>query len=201
MGVLVNGQVQLKVRNALVELANDTKWDSWVRKWNWLDGDPCIKKWAGIGCDPSNTIIQSLILDHNNLVGTLGPPISSLTSLITINLSHNYLSGTFGNTLNSLNSLKKFDCSYNLFSGTVPLLFNSSNLTDLNFQNNDFTQLPTNILPLTALKTLALSVNPHLSGTIPSIINTFTSLENLNLYATQLNGTIPKINSLSQMYI
>uniref|UniRef100_A0A6B2LIK0 Leucine-rich repeat-containing N-terminal plant-type domain-containing protein n=1 Tax=Arcella intermedia TaxID=1963864 RepID=A0A6B2LIK0_9EUKA len=140
-------------------------------------------------------------MDHNNLVGTLGPPISSLTSLITINLSHNYLSGTFGNTLNSLNSLKKFDCSYNLFSGTVPLLFNSSNLTDLNFQNNDFTQLPTNILPLTALKTLALSVNPHLSGTIPSIINTFTSLENLNLYATQLNGTIPKINSLSQLVI
>lgn len=55
-GTLVTAEYQ-----ALLELYNqpdannNPRGDSWSTKTNWLSGDPCENKWAGVYCDASNT--------------------------------------------------------------------------------------------------------------------------------------------------
>ena len=56
---------------------------AWFMRNNWNNnGDPCAPKWFGVVCDGSGTNVVSLVLDQNDLAGTL--PDLFLPELVTL---------------------------------------------------------------------------------------------------------------------
>jgi hypothetical protein len=65
---------------ALVQFANAFQYKSWRTNKNWLDGDPCLNYWYGVGCNIYGHII-SLHFFENKLVGYFDPSIQNLIYL------------------------------------------------------------------------------------------------------------------------
>src|SRR5262249_53372100 len=116
--------------SALVALYNSTAGDTWTNNTNWCSGGcpatgtPTFNvgnegSWRGILCDAAMAHVTAVQLRANNLVGTLPPELSNLTSLITIDLSLNQLSGAIP-PLTTLPNLTSFDVSGNRPNGPFP---------------------------------------------------------------------------------
>lgn len=70
----------------------------------------------------------SLILSHNNLVGSISPGFGNLRGLMVLDLSVNNLTGTIPDELSGMSSLETLDLSHNDLTGVIP-----NSLTKLNF--------------------------------------------------------------------
>jgi hypothetical protein len=81
----------------LSDFYNSMNGDNWVNNTNWLiDPDPCT--WNGISCNGAGEV-RKVILDDNNLVGTLSASNSlcDLPALTDLNLSFNSIGGHYQN--------------------------------------------------------------------------------------------------------
>lgn len=87
--------------------------------------------------DQIPSIVTSIDLSNNNLVGHIPSEIGCLTGLVTLNLSRNNLNGSIPETLGSIKQLESLDLSSNQISGEIPTqLVNIDFLQDLNLSNN-----------------------------------------------------------------
>lgn len=156
----------LTQREALIDFYESTNGDGWNKKAQWLSlVDEC--EWYGIGCN-SNGIVTTLILDNNNITGTIPESLGDLSLLREVELQDNSLTGTIPGSIGKLGVISAIDFSRNEIGGTIP-----DSLGNLRF-----------------LIGFRMSQN-HLTGTIPSTIGGLPYLAHLYFSDNDLTGTIP----------
>ncbi|KZV28216.1 hypothetical protein F511_20882 [Dorcoceras hygrometricum] len=158
-------------------------------------------KWTNVNCDTTNSFVTGINLDSASVSGTLPPEINTLSQLKSIALQKNSL------------------------SGSLPSFENMTALEQIFLDGNGFTSVPKNfLLGLTSLQTLSMSGNYKLGpweiptyltesstlvtfnagnasiyGVIPDIFGSFPNLQNLRLSYNNLNGSLPKSFSGSEI--
>ncbi len=137
------------------------------------------------------TSLQTLSLYSNSLSGTIPTELGDLTSLQTLSLYSNSLSGTIPTELGDLTSLQTLSLYSNSLSGTIPTeLGDLTSLQTLSLYSNSLSgTIPTELGDLTSLQQLLLNQN-QLSGTIPDF-STLRSLRTLDLsHNVSLSGSL-----------
>lgn len=184
---------------AIYEYTWGDNWDS-LRNWN-IVADSI----RSIDCDLSTLFgtelnedgrVNTIILNNNDLNGSIPKEIGLLTELKYLNLSkNNFVWGekeipTEIRNLVHLEYLNLAECNFEDF---IPAeLGNLINLEELIMNNNEFGRgIPAEIGNLTNLKVLDLS-NNKLRGSIPIELSNLDSLEYLYLYNNELSGSMPK---------
>ena len=214
---------------ALVAVYDATGGSTWTNQTNWkVNNTPCdsTNGWYGVTCsgDAPKHITQ-LVLDQNNLIGTIPTEIGNLTYVIYLNLATNSLTGSIPTTTGNMTALMYLYLGYNDLTGGIPTeVSNLSNLLTLNFVGNQLSgSIPKEIGSMTGLLQLELAWNElgseipvelggmaslrnmvlignNLEGSIPTSLGGLSNLEWLMLYDNQLNGNIPPaIGSLSNL--
>lgn len=159
-------------RDALIAFYNATNGDEWINNYNWCSDRP-VNEWYGISC--LGKFVDKIVLDNNNLNGTLPDEIGELTNLRYLNLTTDYghqtpnkLYGKIPESIGNLKKIKELQLTQNQISGS----------------------LPNNISKLTNLEILGL-MNNQLSGTIPEGFGNLAKLEHLSLDGNNLSGSLP----------
>ncbi|MEM9885905.1 MAG: 3-coathanger stack domain-containing protein [Bacteroidota bacterium] len=182
----------------LEDFYSATNGSSWTTNTDWLsDCDPCGEldgtPWHGITCDINNQVTQ-LILQNNNLTGSLPSNIGDLSSLQTLDLRENSLQGALPISLGNLAYLKYLLLQNNGgFTGNIPTqLGDLSNLKSLRLEVSQLTGgIPASLGNLDSLEYLGLSDNFNLGGTIPTTLGNLSNLQYLYLKNCGLTGSIP----------
>ncbi|GAB2269771.1 hypothetical protein Dimus_004693 [Dionaea muscipula] len=144
------------------------------------------------GCSPLPWVnLYSLILNFNNITGSLLPPPSS--SLSEYSLSSNQLGGEISPLICKATSLISLDLSSNGLSGKIPrCLGNLGNtLISLNLAGNNLRGTIPDIFPKTCRLLCLCLGNNQLQGEVPRSLSNCPSLEMLDLTSNQINGTFP----------
>ena len=209
----VNAQVNVQDSLALVDLYDSTDGSHWFRHENWKSGP--VATWVGITV--KNTRVTEIVLQDNNLMGSIPSSIGNLTNLEYLNLFRNKLSGKIPSSIANLTNLQSLVLDANNLSGNIPSsIGNLINLKILSLDGNKLSgKIPSSIGNLTNLQALDLPGNQlsgsfpssignlinlqyihlehgnHLSGDIPSSIGNLTNLLTLDLENNQLSGSIP----------
>ncbi len=142
-----------------------------------------------------------MILNDNQLSGSIPPQIGDLGSLFFINFTRNQLSGPIPPELGNLGSLTDLVLTFNVLSGAIPsALGNLGALTNLNLAGNQLSgSIPPEIGNLGSLTHLLLSGN-QLSGSIPPQIGNLSGLEYASLSSNGLSGDLPvQIGNLTSL--
>ncbi|KAM1688643.1 hypothetical protein FF2_035892 [Malus domestica] len=177
------------------------------------------------------TELTVLDIGSNNFSRTLPPKLGNLVKLENLNLDSCGHGGEIPSTFANLTNMQAFSASDNPFSGKIPDFIGSwTNLTSLEFQGNSFEgPIPTSFSQLTSLKYLYISDiydgsssldfiknmknllnckklrNALITGTIPSDIGEYQSLETLDLSFNNLTGQLPSslftMSSLTYLFL
>ncbi len=174
---------------ALEDLYTDTAGASWTTKTNW-DTVSDVGTWYGV--TRTGTHVTTILLNSNNLVGTLPSSISSLTGLVSFNVQNNTLSGPIP-SFTSNTALINLIMSYNQFTGSIPSLSTNTLLEYVYFNNNQLTGSIPSLSTNTVLVDLYIN-NNQLTGSIPSL-STNTLLRYVDLGYNQLTGSIPSLTT------
>ena len=122
-------------RGALVALYNATDGANWHNNTNWLSDKP-LHEWYGVNAD-KNRNVKNMLLQRNNLRGTIPAELGNLANPKILSLHGNLLTDTIPPELGNLQSLQSLSFSYNYLSGKVPdTLGNLTNLTNLSLGRN-----------------------------------------------------------------
>ena len=142
------------IYSALMAFYNATGGDKWTNNANWGSEKP-IDEWYGVEVGLDGEKI-SLILNDNNLSGTINNELDELTFLHTLYIYGNKISGL--NVSKNIN-LKRLSCGGN----TIQTLDLRSNLNLLNLEcyNNQMTELYVNekIQSLTCMNNLLTNID------------------------------------------
>mmetsp|Transcript_39637 Transcript_39637/g.75859 ORF Transcript_39637/g.75859 Transcript_39637/m.75859 type:complete len:217 (-) Transcript_39637:537-1187(-) len=109
-----------------------------------------------------------LILDSNQMTGSLPSELGALSSLSYLHIGNNQFTGTVPTELGTLTSLTSLQCGGNQLTGT----------------------LPTELIALTRLTWMGF-YNNQLTGTVMTELGIMTSLRRINLHHNQLTGSLP----------
>jgi Leucine rich repeat len=158
-----------------------------------------ICSFEGIECKYPDGKDQSTIigihLPNMGMSGSLPEAaFSALPNLESINFASNALRGTLPQTFLDLGKLKKVDLSNNELSGTFPAFKAAeATLSKLMVGHNKLhSTLPAEaICPLHNLKSLDISGNEEMHGTLPSCIEDFNDLSTFKFDGVGLHGSIP----------
>eukprot|EP00977_Amphora_coffeiformis_P014950 scaffold4269_cov168-Amphora_coffeaeformis.AAC.1 len=159
---------------SLAVLYYSTRGDEWRDNTSWVgSAPPCgiqgSAPWFGITC--TSSVVESLTLPENDLVGQLPSELRGLTGLQNIVLNGNSLSGNLPATISELANLTTLDLGENFIAGTIPPSIGSaSNLMTLSLQFN------------------------QINGPIAPEINRLVNLRTLNLNGNMLTGAIPPLS-------
>jgi Leucine-rich repeat (LRR) protein len=182
---------------ALVALYTSTNGPGWTNKTEWLlTNTPST--WYGVTVLSSH--VTSLILQSNNLNGSLPFELGNLTSLTVLFLDHNNLFQGIPYGLGNLTSLTALDLSSNWFYSSIPsVLGGLTNLTYLNLNASWVGgSIPTQLGNLINLNYLDLGWN-QLAGAVPAELGNLAALDELYIQGNaELSGPLPSsLTSLS----
>ena len=104
--------------STLPSLYNTTDGANWKNNTNWLSDKP-LGEWHGVTTD-DNGRVSVLMLQANNLKGTLPSELSSLSNLRWLMLPNNGLGGELPAWLASLSNLNTLELEINEFTGEIP---------------------------------------------------------------------------------
>ena len=191
--VAVQAAIPAPERQALLDLYTSTNGAGWTDNsgWGGAAGTECT--WYGVICDAGETTVVAIVLENNELFGTLPASLEGLSNLQVLDLAFNFLSGPIPPGLGNLTSLMVLDLATNdnLAGPIPPDLGNLSNLQELTLAYNALSGgIPPGIGNLTNLQKLDLHHN-HLNGQIPQELGSLTSLQLLYLSENQLTGAVP----------
>jgi len=203
VNIIVREMIPPEEREALVALYDSTNGSGWTNNSNWkTDSDPC--SWYGVSCSDGH--VTSLMLDSNELSGSIPPKLGNLTNLTILWLYENQLTGAIPPELGNLTNLTQLILSANQLTGAIPPeLGNLTSLTTLWLNENQLTgAIPSELGNLTNLTQLFLSAN-QLTGAIPPELGNLSNLTELWLYKNQLTGAIPpelgNLTNLTELYL
>ena len=177
---------------ALVDLYKATAGANWYNKTNWLTIAP-VATWYGINVNQvgNQNRVTLILLDSNNLQGSLPSSLSNLRYLGELNLSVNHLTGNIPPEIGSLN-LSYLFLSYNELNGAIPSELTKLRISILDLSHNQLNDtIPSGFGKHTFTSKINLSYN-QLTGTIPADLGKIAFLSILNLSHNQLRGAIPK---------
>jgi Leucine-rich repeat (LRR) protein len=187
----------------LVAFYNSTGGPNWNNNTDWLTGP--VGTWYGITVKGDR--VNQIILNSNNLIGTLPSELGQLDGLVTIACSNDDgLIGEIPVELFQIESLKQIGIGNCSLTGTIPKsIGNCSCLTELNLPQNNLTgSIPSEIGNLDSLIFLNLHDN-QLTGPIPPELGNCTNLWELRLNNNLLTGNIPEeitcLDNLEILYV
>ena len=136
--------------------------------------------------------LQTLVLDENQLTGTLPQQWSALRTLSRLSLSNNRFQGTLPAEWAILMQLEELNLRQNQFQGHLPPTWSAlQQLYHLDLSNNELSgTLPQEWAAWRQLRRLYLWSN-MLEGTLPPARATMVSLQKLDLSANRLRGQLP----------
>jgi Leucine-rich repeat (LRR) protein len=121
---------------ALLALYNSTDGENWTNNTGWnmgLASYPC--NWYGVSCYGGH--VKEIILDGNQLTGSIPTELGNLSHLDFLDLDNNQLSGSIPSELGNLSKLTVLKLGNNQLSGSIPAeLANMSGLWDINLSHN-----------------------------------------------------------------
>lgn len=162
---------RIKQRYVLTTLYYSTRGNDWTDNSLWLSNvTECM--WYGIYCSSSrNTFLTKIILQNNNLSGSIPSEIKSLVNLTDVSLVNHNLSGAVLPIFTSLDKLKVLDLRDNEFHGELlPSIGQMQSLRILYLEGNKFTgKIPADIAKSQALVAITMHRN-KLTGTMPDAI-------------------------------
>ncbi len=187
---------------ALVAIYKSTGGDDWDYSTYWHSG--AVNKWYGVKV--SNGRVISLILDGNNLIGTIPSEIGNLTSLQYLDLDNNNLTGSIPSEIGNLTSLQYLDLDNNNLTDSIPAEI--GNLTKMQYFDLSYNKfsgaIPVTIGNLKKTQYFILSYNLF-SGTIPATIGNIDSLQILDFSYNKFSGAIPatigNLKKLSSLHL
>ncbi|XP_073119810.1 probable leucine-rich repeat receptor-like protein kinase IMK3 [Henckelia pumila] len=143
--------------------------------------------------------LQSLVLDHNSLAGSIPGSFGKLSLLQEISVCCNRLSGAIPDDIGNVTGIKTIDFSNNFIDGSLPdSLFDLQKLSVLDLRNNRIHgAIPVTTSNISSLKELDLSLN-DLSGEIPVSLGDLPNLDSFNVSYNNLSGPVPP--KLSQKF-
>ena len=132
------------------------------------DKDTAVADWEGISLNSSSTRVARLVLDDEDLDGSIPPPLGDLSDLASLDLSGNDLSAPIPGELRLLSELATLSLNGNRFTGPIPVeLSELSELTSLDLSDNDLTgTIPVELVDITNLGFLRLAGN-NFDGCVP----------------------------------
>ncbi|XP_022140167.1 receptor kinase-like protein Xa21 [Momordica charantia] len=136
--------------------------------------------------------LQGLHLSNNSLQGNIPTVLCQLENLVELFLSNNKLSGTLPTCFDNISALRTLSLGSNNFNSTMPSsLWSLSYILHLNLSSNSLSgSLPIEIGNLRAVLDIDISKN-QLFGKIPSSMGGLANLINLSLSHNELEGSIP----------
>ncbi|XP_019176965.1 PREDICTED: probable leucine-rich repeat receptor-like protein kinase At5g49770 [Ipomoea nil] len=139
----------------------------------------------------SNMKLKHLLLERNQLTGSIPETLGLVQSLEVVRLDRNLLSGSVPSNLNNLTSVSELFLSNNNLKGPFPNLTDMSLLNSVDMSNNTFdpTDFPSWFSTLESLTTLVLD-NTGLEGPIPPSLFSLVQLQNVIMKNNKLNGTL-----------
>jgi hypothetical protein len=185
---------------ALVAFYNSTGGTNWYNNTGWLTGP--VNTWYGVTVE-ANRVIE-LIINSNNLTGTLPNELGQLTALQSLGMSNNpELTGEIPVNLFQITTLEWFgigNCSLlksielweNNFIGTIPYeIGNLDSLLFLDLHDNQLTgPIPPELGNCTNLWELRLN-NNELTGELPAELASINSLNTFDISFNDLSGPVP----------
>ncbi len=195
LGFTAKAQVLASDSLALVALYNSTNGSGWTNKTNWLTGN--VNTWRGITTTSGR--VTAILLNNNNLIGSLPVELGALSEIVSIEFYDNFLSGNVPTFLGDLTQLQYLDLDNNAFTGSIPPeLGNAVALDYLNLGENQLIGLiPVELLKPTSLTFLALN-NNSLTGSIPPQVLNLSGLMVFWIHKN-LISSIPDMSSLSSL--
>ncbi|XP_056695851.1 leucine-rich repeat receptor protein kinase HPCA1 isoform X2 [Spinacia oleracea] len=144
-----------------------------------------------LGLFRSNMSLRHLILNGNQLNGTIPDTLGLVLDLEVIRLDRNSLSGMVPQNLNDLINMGELYLANNNLSGPIPELSGMNRLTYIDLSNNRFTSsdVPLWFTTLPSLTTLRME-NTSLNGKLPAALFNQSNLQTVLLRNNQLNGTV-----------
>ncbi|KAL2332535.1 hypothetical protein Fmac_020116 [Flemingia macrophylla] len=138
------------------------------------------------------TSLRTLLLQENQIFGSIPRSLANLSRLFILNLTSNLLNGTISNDIFRLPKLEQLFLSHNLFKISIPeAIGKCRDLGLLDLSHNQFTgRIPDSLGDLVRLSSLFLN-NNLLSGPIPPTLGQCTNLYRLDLSHNRLTGNIP----------
>jgi len=197
----VQAVIPTSERDALLALYTATNGAGWTVSTGWggAVGTECF--WFGVACDVGQNNVVSLLLQANNLNGSLPAAIGDLDALTILDLYGNQIGGTIPTAVGNMASLEWLYLNWNQLTGSIPAEIGGlANLTRLYLDGNQLTgSIPPVLGTMTSLEHVNLGGNPLDPGPIPDFSG-LSSLHQLLLWGTQRNGTIPTwLGSLSNL--
>ncbi|XP_022870740.1 probable LRR receptor-like serine/threonine-protein kinase At3g47570 [Olea europaea var. sylvestris] len=144
------------------------------------------------------SMLQSLFLDGNRLIGTIPYSIGGLSNLEIFSIGNNSFHSHIPRELGQLSSLIELSLYLNKLEGEIPeSIFNLSKLTMVELSHNKISgNLPSsigNVLP----KLFLLYLNGNkLSGEIPMSISNLSRFQILDLKSNSFTGRVPTLGNL-----
>ena len=193
------------IHASLSALYEATDGDNWNDNTNWdITSVPTLEafqQWHGVRLQGG--FLYALILNSNNLSGSLPVEIGDLSTLKGLYFGGNSLSGEIPAVLGSLSELEELKLDGNSLSGEIPDELGSlSRLEVLRLTSNSLTgEIPAGLGSLLRLERLALGAN-MLSGAIPAELGDLRQLQLMGLGANSLSGEIPdELGNLSNLEV
>ncbi|CAK9163988.1 unnamed protein product [Ilex paraguariensis] len=145
--------------------------------------------------------LRILKLSNNNLHGQLLPKRSNLTRLFYLFLGNNHFSGEISGGLLNSSYLQLLDSSSNLLSGKIPdWIGNFKFLSSIILSKNSLEgSIPMSFCKLKRLRFLDLSSNNFIHS-MPSCVN-LSSLRYLHLQGNTLTGHLPNVLSTASSLV
>ena len=146
-----------------------------------------IQNWTGVTV--TNKRVARLLLNSNQMPGTIPSDLGKLAALTELSLRNNQLTGTIPAELGDLSTLTNLNLSNNSLSGSIPSqLANASQLQYLRLFANQLTgSIPAQLGNLKKLEVLWLQ-NNRLSGSIPADLAKLTPSQGGRLISSQAAG-------------
>ncbi|KAG6652347.1 hypothetical protein I3843_05G000300 [Carya illinoinensis] len=139
----------------------------------------------------SSMVLIHLLLNGNNLTGSIPDTIGLVQTLQVIRFDGNSLSGPVPLNLSSLVNVGELYLSNNKLTGPIPNLAGMNFLKYMDLSNNDFEapNIPTWFSTLQSLTTIVME-NAGLQGPVPVSLFSLLNLQTVVLRNNQLNGTL-----------
>ncbi|TXG58060.1 hypothetical protein EZV62_015889 [Acer yangbiense] len=131
-----------------------------------------------------------VLLDGNQLTGTVPDSLGSVQTLEVLRLDRNDLSDKVPSNLNNLTNINELNLAHNNFTGPIPdlSLMDSLNYVDLSNNSFDPSEAPIWFSTLPSLTTLVMEFG-SLEGRVPEKLFSFSQIQQVKLRNNMFNGS------------